>query len=142
MRQTSGCLYHPHQVLNYLCRMEYSEFGELEHVLLEESWVLQIAPSEHQVGFRLEAVLLPGHPAYTEAKPGETYGYRSGWLNIASSEAISIELSGAPPAVDASGTTDLGNIDRFAATSGDMWVLEGSWGRVTVHTPRSNLLLD
>lgn len=122
--------------------MEYSELAGLDGVLLEDSWVLDIAPSERHIAFRIEAVLLPGHPAYADPKPGEVYCFRSGWLSVASSEAVSVELSGAQPAVDASGATDLGNIDGFAEVSDDLWVLEGDWGRATVNSPRVDLVLD
>lgn len=122
--------------------MEYFDLAGLELVLLEESWVLDVAPSESQIAFRIEAVLLPGHPAFTGPKPGQQYCYRSGWLIVASSEAVSVALSGSRPAVDASGTTDLGNIDVFAEISSDLWILEGDWGQATVHWPRADLVLD
>lgn len=60
--------------------MGCSDLAGLERVLLEDSWVFDIAPSERQIAFRIEAVLLPGHSAHTDPKPGEICRYQSGWL--------------------------------------------------------------
>lgn len=38
--------------------------------------MLDFSPSEHQIAFRVEAALLPGHEAYTDPKPGEAFCYR------------------------------------------------------------------
>jgi hypothetical protein len=112
------------------------------HVLLEDSLVLEVALSEHQIAFRIEAVLLPEHQAYTDLKPGEMHCCRSGWLSFSNSQAVVVELSGAPPAIDASGATDLGHIDGVNEVENDMWVLEGDWGQATVRAPRVDLLFD
>lgn len=119
--------------------MRYEEWPALENVLLEESWVLEVAASRRQIAFRIEAVLLPGHEGFEHPKPDQMYCYRTGWLSIVS-ENMSVELSGAPPAVDAIGQMDLGHIDLFEEVDGG-WMLQGDWGTVRAATLRVELEL-
>lgn len=123
--------------------MEYQEaFPNLAGVYLEDSWVREIAPSSTGVSFRLEVVLTSEHPRYRAPAAGEQYCYLDAWLTLRSDEPISLDLSGAAPATDATGTSDLGNFDGFSAGPSGAWELQGSWGRVRVGRPDVSLRFD
>ncbi|SEF14331.1 hypothetical protein [Jiangella alba] len=119
----------------------YAAFPSLHDVYLEDSWVLGVFPAEHEVTFRIEAVLTAAHPHYQPPKPGEQYCYALADLQIRSTAPIDHQLSGARPAVDRSGTSDLGNIDTFRPTGPSTWELRGDWGAVTVQHPHVDLAL-
>ncbi len=123
--------------------MVYHEaFADLSEVVLEESWVLEVAPAAAGLALRLEAVLTARHPSYTQPLPDEAHCYRTGWLTITSLRAAEVRLSGARPAVDATGTPDLGHIDRLAETAEGIWELDGDWGWARVDRPQIRLKLD
>lgn len=109
---------------------------------LEESWVLKVAPATAGLALRLGAVLTRDHPKYVEPEPGEVDCYCTGWLSVSSSEPVEIRLSGAAPAIDATGTPDYGHVDAFGQDSEDRWELEGDWGYARVHGARVSLDLD
>ena len=54
----------------------YSELQGLEHVYLEDSYVLRIRWTGDAIIFWLEAILTEHHPDYVPPKPGERYCYR------------------------------------------------------------------
>lgn len=120
----------------------YERFADLSRVLLEDSWVTDLAPSESVIAFRLSVALLPGHTMYTEPEPGELHCYRTGWLSVAGTAPVTVALTGAPPAAGASGTSDLGHIDRFEETEPGVWELEGDWGTATIRAPHVTLTLQ
>ena len=116
-------------------------FPTLAGIYLEDSWVLSVLPSEQMVAFQLDAVLLEEHPGYAGPRPGEQHDYRRATLVI-EGPGLEVELSGLPPAQDASGATDLGNIDSWMVDEGGWSVLSGDWGTARVHRPHVRLLLD
>lgn len=116
-------------------------FPPLADIYLEDSWVLSVLPSAQMVAFELEAVLTETHPDYAGPRPGEQYDYRRATL-VVEGEHVEVELSGLVPAQDASGSTDLGNIDSWTVDEGGWSVLTGDWGTVRVQRPRVRLLLD
>lgn len=120
----------------------YAVFPSLRDVYLEDSWVLSIFPAEHDVTFRIEAVLTAEHPHYQTPKLGEQYCYALADLQIRSTAPIDYQLSGARPAVDLSGTPDLGNIDTFLPAGPSSWELRGEWGAITVRHPQVHLALS
>jgi hypothetical protein len=120
-------------------------FQDLTHVYLEDSWILDVTPTEYALQFVIEAVLTPVHAEYQPAKPGEQHCYREGILVVSSTRPISFEGSGAPPARDASGQFDYGNIDTFTGVDLDgtaAWELTGDWGRAIVKQPTVVLTLN
>ena len=124
--------------------VDYTEaFDGLRYVLLEDSWVLQHAFSRDELAFRIEAVLLPGHALFQSPRPGEQHWYRTAWMCVRSSEPVRLELSGALPAHDANGESDIGHVEIFALFDDvDRWVLEGDWGRAIVRHPSVSLEFD
>lgn len=118
-------------------------FHALAGVYLEDSWVLEVAPSHDGLALRLETVLKAEHPLYEAPAAGERHCYRNAWLDVRSADPVEVELSGARPAVDASGTEDVGNIDRFAVDERvGLWVLEGGWGIAKFRDPSVSLHFD
>jgi hypothetical protein len=101
-------------MLAILKAVEYHEqFQDLAGVFLEDSWVLEVKPSAHGVSLRLEVVLTADHPHYAPPRAGEQHCYRNGCFELRSAEPLDIELSGAPPSVDAASESDLGHVDYF-----------------------------
>jgi hypothetical protein len=118
--------------------VQYHEaFSDLAGVYLEDSWVLELAQTDHELAFRIDAVLTPAHPGYEPAKPGEQHCYRRGWLRVRGDQ-IDTHLSGSSPATDATGEEDYGNVDAFVFDpTNDHWLLEGDWGPPASMTRRS-----
>ena len=113
-------------------------FSELAGVLLEESYVLAIDERDDAIEFSLDAVLTPDHPAYRPPAPNEQYCYRRGQLVVASSERPRLRRSEAPPATDATGEQDFGNIDSLYPVDSDgrdSWAMAGDWGELEVVEP-------
>lgn len=73
-------------------------FDALAHVYLEDSWVIDLAPSDQGIAFRLEAVLTPGHQSFNGPVAGEQHCYRLCWLDVRSDEPVEPSFSGAMPA--------------------------------------------
>lgn len=121
----------------------YEAFADLAGVYLEDSWVLEVAPSGHGLSLRVEAVLTPEHPRYEPPKPGQQHCYRKGWLSVGSEAPVDIRLRGDRPAIDASGEPDFGHVDAFVfnATE-DRWEVEGDWGQASVQNPKVTLRFD
>jgi len=123
--------------------VQYSEaFSDLSAIVLEESWVLEVIPATNGLALRLDAVLTHDHPQYVEPKAGEVACYRMGWLTVGSGEPVDVRISGAAPAIDATGKPDYGHVDSFVQDSEGRWELEGDWGYARVHGPRVTLNLD
>lgn len=119
--------------------MEYQDaFEDLADIYLEDSWVLEVSPTEQVATFRLDAVLTPDHPRYQPPAPGEQHCYRRARLSVASSKRSTLHRSDAPPATDASGEVDFGNIDVFTLVDWDgdiAWEMSGDWGDLLTVEP-------
>ena len=124
--------------------MQYFEaFSDLAGVYLEDSWVLEVAPSDHGLSLRLETVLTPEHPLYEAPKPGKQHCYRLGWLSLRAETPMDLRLSGARPAIDATGEPDFGNVDTFVFDPEEnRWELEGDWGYAGFRSPEVTLRFD
>jgi hypothetical protein len=109
----------------------YHDLPGLEHIYLEDSYVLRVHWAESSLTFWLEAVLTEGHPDYTPPKPGEQYCYRRCRLSFFQPDDVRWEALDTLAAVDAAGGLDLGNIDSFQELGGQYY-LEGGWGNVIV----------
>lgn len=123
--------------------VQYNEaFSDLAGVYLEDSWVLELAPTEQELALRIDAVLTPEHPLYEPPTPGEQHCYRSAWLSV-HGDSVETHLSGSPPATDATGEEDFGHVDAFVFDPTDEhWLLEGDWGTARVHEPDVALRFD
>jgi hypothetical protein len=120
-------------------------FADLAEIYLEDSWVLDVAASEHAVSFRLDAVLTPDHPLYRPPAPGEQHCYRRVTLTVASAKRSLLTRSEAPGATDASGELDFGNIDVFSAVDWageNAWEMSGDWGELLTVEPSVTLAFE
>lgn len=120
-------------------------FHDLANVVLEESYVLAINEREGAVEFALVAVLGPGHEGYRPSLLGEQYCFGRGTLIVAGAELPRLRLSGAPPAIDATGEEDLDHIDSlipFDVEGCDSWLMNGTWGELEVDEPTIRFVLS
>ena len=129
--------------MGLLIMPSYDDLPGLDVVYLEDSFVLAISESPHELVFELDAVLTPKSPAYAPPPENEQYCYRRGKLIFRSADITWLARSDARY-TDASGAEDLGNIDVFTA-QGHRYHLEGDWGSVEIETneqPRFELSSD
>lgn len=115
-------------------------FEPLRGIYLEDSWVLDIVPTEGSVAFELDAVLIPDHPEYRGPRVGEQHDYRRAQL-LVTGDRVTVELSGLPPAVDASGEADRGHIDTWVVDESGTSTLTGDWGSADIPNARVRLEL-
>ncbi|MEJ7892352.1 MAG: hypothetical protein WKF94_06900 [Solirubrobacteraceae bacterium] len=110
----------------------YDTLPGLEHLYLEDSWVLGVHESATSLSFDLDAVLTEQHPRWHPPKPGEQYAYRRVALTFPAVRSLEWLSRGGPPATDASGERDRGNIDSFVVRDDGVYELDGDWGHVRV----------
>lgn len=110
----------------------YEDVPGLNVVYLEDSFVLAIRESPHELVFELDAVLTPNCPAYAPPPENEQYCYHRGELIFTAADITWLVRSEARY-TDASGEEDLGNIDVFTA-QGYRYHLQGDWGSVEIET--------
>ena len=113
-------------------------FEALREIYLEDSWVMGLASTDVSVAFELDAVLTPAHPEYRGPRPGEQYDYRRARL-LVTGDRVTVELSGLPAALDASGEADHGNIDAWLVDDSRTSTLTGDWGSLEVTNSRVQL---
>jgi hypothetical protein len=116
----------------------YETIPGLEHLYLEDSWVLGVFESRASLSFDLEAVLTEQHPQWHPPKPGEPYAYRRVSLTFPTMRTIEWLHRGRAPATDAAGEQDWGNIDSFVVEN-DVYELEGDWGHMRVVSDRPEI---
>lgn len=119
----------------------YTSLPQLSEFLLEESYVLGIEARPTSVRFALDLVLTPEHPRYADPVPGEQYCFRRGHIDFVGVRRLLWTAQGAPPARDASGELDYGNIDLFNLTETG-YELEGAWGRMELQADDVLAVLD
>lgn len=122
-------------------RVPYEKLPGLEHIYLEDSFVLACVERESEIVFLLDLVLTPGHESYTPAEPNEQHCYRSGKLIFRNSTAVTwLRKDFSHPSVDASGQIDFGAIDSMTLEDG-VYRLVGYWGAVTIKSDPPTILL-
>jgi len=110
----------------------YEQLPGLEHVYLEDSWVLGVFETADELRFVVEAVLTEQHPEWHTPKPSEQYAYkRIALVFRRPREVVWVERMSGLPAMDASDELDYGNIDAFT-WDGLVFDLSGDWGHVRV----------
>ncbi len=115
----------------------------LEHVYLEDSYVLSIQTDEENnfITFLLEIVLLEEHPLYTEPLVSEAYCYKKGKLSFPNTQSYSLVRSNAEPVKDPDGSIDYGNIDEMYLKD-NSYFLSGEWGTLTITSDSPVITLD
>jgi hypothetical protein len=112
-------------------RIPYYQFEGLEHVYLEDSYVLDIRTDPMSVEFSLCVVLTEEHPLYRSPLSGEQYCYRRGLLRFSHVERVEWMEKSIMSSTDATGAVDYGNIDEFYLADGHYY-LSGDWGRLEI----------
>jgi hypothetical protein len=113
----------------------YAEMPGLSDLYLEDSYVLDIVEAADTLTFSMSAVLTPEHAAYHEPFPGEQHCYANGALvfsEVAQTEWLERSTQ---RYADATGETDLGNIDSLTSADGT-YEVAGDWGRVRIRCAR------
>ncbi len=111
----------------------YTDFAELAHVYLEDSFVLGIDETADSVSFKLDLVLTRSHPRYHEPRPDEQHCYADAVLTIPAATKIEWITRSSQTYRDATGEEDLGNIDSLHY-SGGYYEIVGDWGHVRVYS--------
>lgn len=106
----------------------YWNISGLEAIYLEDSYVLGLEVESDAVNFDLDVVLRPGHPLYEPPRSGDKYCMHRGRLVFPRPRGVRLERSNLPPATDASGQLDYGNIDGFEIVADRTYHLFGEWG--------------
>jgi hypothetical protein len=119
-------------------RIPYYQLEGLEHVYLEDSYVLDIKTDPASVEFLLCVVLTEHHPLYRFPSPAEQYCYRRGLLRFPNVERVEWLEKSMMPSTDATGAVDYGNIDEFYLADGDYY-LSGDWGRLEIKSSPPSL---
>lgn len=109
----------------------YYQIPSLEHVYLEDSYVLSINDS---TTLQLEVVLCESHPFYTPPKEGEQYCYKECTLKFINTSSSGLLLTHVSPCVDPlDGSLDYGNIDIFHFNDElNEYFLRGEWGAIRI----------
>jgi hypothetical protein len=105
----------------------YHEIVGLEHLYLEDSWVLNVSQAANELRFDIEFVLTEEHSLYQPPKNNERYCYKDGSIifrNI--TNLITFEQTNAIN-YGPDDEVDLGNIDFFYHRNG-LYLLQGEWG--------------
>lgn len=118
----------------------YRELAALRGVYLEESYVLDIEAHPASLVVVLDLVLTVEHLDYRDPIDGEQYCYRRGSLTFGGISECRWSEQGRPPAVDATGERDYGNIDTFEWDNG-RYILEGDWGHLDIRADQVELVL-
>jgi hypothetical protein len=116
----------------------YYQLQGLEHVYLEDSYVLDIKTDPSSVEFSLLVVLNEQHPLYEPPRPDEQYCYRKALLRFPETERVEWLERSMKPYTDASGEIDYGNIDEFYQTNGNYY-LNGDWGKLEIKSSPPSL---
>ncbi|WET82614.1 hypothetical protein P3102_16115 [Amycolatopsis sp. QT-25] len=119
----------------------YTDFADLAHVFLEDSYVLAIDETSVSLAFELDLVLTPSHPRYHEPRSGEQHCYVDAVLTVSGATKTDWVTRSTQTFHDATGEEDLGNIDSFRYQDG-YYEITGDWGRVRVFStaePKLNI---
>jgi hypothetical protein len=119
----------------------YQEIPSLAAILLEESYVLDIEAHPTTVEFSVDFVLAPEHPEYCPPGSDESHCYRRGRLRFSGVTRCLWSNQGAPPARDATGEVDYGNVDSFEWDRAG-YSLEGDWGRMELIAEQVGVRLE
>jgi len=112
-----------------MTQIPYSNLVGLEHIYLEDSYVLNIV---NPTTYELELVLCESHPQYKPPLEGEQYCYKKVILKFPNSSFSDLRKSNMSPVVDSDGSHDYGNIDIFYQDEDKSYYMQGDWGNVRI----------
>jgi hypothetical protein len=114
-------------------RPYYEAVSALEHIYLEDSFVLGIHEDAQAIFFDLDVVLTEKHSSYAPPKSGERYCYCRVRLSFSGHvKPIWLKRNLSSRSTDANGEVDYGEIDIFECLEG-CYRLAGSWGEVKIY---------
>jgi hypothetical protein len=119
----------------------YYEIPGLEHIYLEDSFVLGVSVLPGLVDLLLDVVLREGHCEYREPDIGQQYCFRRGALRFRGVVDFRWRMPEGRPALDASGDTDYGGLDEFVI-EGAFRRLVGEIGEIAIVCERQDLYLE
>lgn len=117
----------------------YTHLPGLSDIILEESWVLNIAVKSCHVNFTIEAVLTDTHPLYEPYHPGEQFCYKKSNWKFHDVRSV-VWTMGGKPAIDASGELDYGHIDEVISEPPN-YTLVGDFGRMQIISSEPELII-
>ncbi|MDP9026588.1 MAG: hypothetical protein M3N46_03405 [Actinomycetota bacterium] len=114
---------------------DYTNLVALRDIVLEESWILEVAAQPGRMVFTADFVMTADHSEYVPPLPDEVFSYLRGDLIFSGVTNLEWTRQGDPPATDANGTVDWGHIDSMSYDD-QLFQLHGDWGHIEV-TARS-----
>lgn len=105
----------------------YSSLPEFSAIYFEDSYVLGLEANDHDLTFRVDLVLLPGHVRYQHPGPQEQHCYRRAEISIVGATSIRWRRVTMRPSRDASDEVDFGSIDVWQVQTATHHI-EGDWG--------------
>jgi hypothetical protein len=91
----------------------YDQLPGLEHLYLEDSYLLGIHEDDDELRFEIEAVLTERHPRYVPRKPDEAYTYLRVAIVFPEPRSVTWIERTMKPIVGRDAEPDYGNIDSF-----------------------------
>jgi hypothetical protein len=107
----------------------YEKIAGFEHVLLEDSFVLDVCARPGSVQVDIDLVLLASHEAYRAPCVGEMHCYVRATLLFAGVTELTWVGQGRRPAIDATGDLDYGGVDLLEQMA-NSWRFVGDWGDI------------
>lgn len=116
----------------------YHQIPSLQHIYLEDSYVLNIKDA---CSYELEVVLCESHPLYTPPLEGQQYCYKKCTLTFPNPTSSGLFLTHASPCVNPDGSLDYGNIDVLHFDDEiNEYYLEGEWGSARIVSDEPQLI--
>ncbi len=116
--------------------LNYDELPGLEDVVLEDSFVREIVEAPSGLRLVLMAALGPKHPYFDGVRSDEQHCYRPATLTFPDAR-VRWHSRSALRFTDATGASDVGNIDRLVALPTGGYRLEGDFGALDVVRSRA-----
>ncbi len=109
----------------------YESIEGLRHVLLENSYVLNVTVEPGLVSVEAHLVLLAEHHSYSLPKDRESQCFRLGHLRFEKPTSVGWVMPVVRPAIDRTGEIDWGGVDHFEIDD-DTYELVGDFGRLAI----------
>ena len=108
--------------------------SSLQHLYLEDSYVLGIRIGGYNLEFEVEAVLCEPHELYVPPGADTRYCYCVGILSFPNVTKMKWKELILPRSVDPDGSVDYGSFHVFREEDAGWYYLEGDWGEVSVQS--------
>lgn len=119
--------------------MKYFEIPELEHVYLEDNYVLSVIEQGNMIAFELDVVLTESHLFYLPPKKAEQYCYKKATLSFSEVSSIVWKKKNFRKVEDVAEGIDFGNIDVFINENCQFFI-SGDWGEVVIKSRKMSVI--